>query len=459
MLQINGGRGLRDCLAVVTDVFFVAIAFGLCVALPVNGQCVNIFPVAIFTHYPAPSYTNEPVFFDASASYDVDGWVYSYTWNFGDGNVTEISGPEIVHFYLHQGEFNVSLSVMDNLGAVNSTSAGLFVRAHIFASFSYTPPVPHVHELVTFDASNSSTTDGSIVSYAWDFGEGNRSVENKPLAVHSYNEAGAFNVTLNVTSSGGEWDVAFEVVNVAALPKVAPKAAFTWLPTVPEAGEPVNFNASDSTPDGGAITSYAWDFGDNTTLVVTEPVVTHIYQGFGNYVVLLNVTNTDGFSDVANHSLVVVERPVADFVFTPKEPRVCNVVTFNASVSDPRGGQIVSYEWRFDDNSTPQFGVTVTHRFPRMGQYVVSLNVTTSAGLWDVKNVTVKILPHIADLNEDGKVDILDLAIFGRAYGSTPGGDRWNPRADLDGNGLVNIKDGAVIARSFNMCINPFDPP
>lgn len=443
----------------MAGVFFIVIAFNLCVALPVTGLCVNILPVAIFTYYPTPSYTREPVFFDASASYDLDGFVFSYTWDFGDGNVTEASVPEAVHFYLHQGEYNVSLSVMDNLGAINSTSTTVFVKAHVIAWFSYTPSVPHVHELVTFDASNSSTTEGSIVSYAWYFGDGNRSADNNPFAVHSYNEVDAFNVTLNVTNSGGEWDVSFEVVNVTALPQIPPTAAFTWLPTVPEAGEPVDFNASNSTPDGGAITSYAWNFGDNTTLVVTEPVVTHTYQGFGNYIVLLNVTNTDGLSDVANHSLVVVERPVADFVFTPKEPRVCNVVTFDASISDARGDEIVSYEWRFDDNSTPQFGVTVTHRFPRMGQYIVSLNVTTRAGRWDVKSVTVKILPHIADLNEDGKVDILDLAIFGRAYGSTPGGDRWSPRADLDGNGIVNIKDGAVIARSFNMCINPFDPP
>jgi hypothetical protein len=74
-----------------------------------------------------------------------------------------------------------------------------------------------------------------------------------------------------------------------------------------------------------------------------------------------------------------------------------------------------------------------------------------------LKNVTVKILPHIADLNEDGKVDILDLAIFARAYGSIPGGERWNPRADLDRNNVINILDGVVIARSYNMCIDPFD--
>jgi PKD repeat protein len=184
-----------------------------------------------------------------------------------------------------------------------------------------------------------------------------------PFISHSYVEAGAYTAVLNVTSSSGEWGVASEVVNVTALPKGPPKAAFTWLPPVPEAGKQVEFNASDSTPDGGTIASYSWSFGDNATQVVAEPVVTHIYQSFGTYIVSLELTDSDGLSDAVNHSLVVVERPVADFVFSPKEPRVCSVVTFDASVSDPRGGQIVSYEWMFEGNSTAQLGVTVTHRF------------------------------------------------------------------------------------------------
>jgi PKD repeat protein len=450
---------LRRCLAAAAGFFLVVVAFGLSIASPVNGECVNIPPVAVFTHSPPIPYVQEPVFFDASASYDSDGFVFSYAWDFGDGNATTILTAEIVHVYANLGEYNVTLVVLDNLGATNSTSQTLLVKSHVIASFSYTPPDPHVNEVIHFDASNSSAgEEGVILSYAWDFGDANVSAVGVPFVTHSYSEAGVYNVTLNVTSNDGEWDSESQLINVTPRSNAVPKAAFTWFPTVPEAGKPVDFNASDSTSDGGTITSYAWDFGDGVTQAVTDPIVTHVYQGFGNYAVLLNVTNSDGLSDVANHSLFVVATPIADFIFDPKAPRVCNVVTFNASISDPRGGQIVSYEWMFEGNSTPQFGVTVTHRFLRMGDYFVSLNVTTGDGLWNVKNVTVKILPHIADLNEDGKVDILDLAIFARAYGSIPGSDRWNPRADLDGNHVVNILDGVVIARSYNMCINPIDP-
>jgi hypothetical protein len=183
-----------------------------------------------------------------------------------------------------------------------------------------------------------------------------------------------------------------------------------------------------------------------------------VYENFGDYVVSLNVTNSDGLSDVVDHSITVIAKPVADFFFSPSQPRVCAVVIFDASISDPRGGSIVGYEWIFEDNQTVQFGVVVAHRFRKMGECVVSLNVTDSEGLWDVKNVTVLVRAHIADLNEDGVVNILDLFIFARAYGSVPGGERWDPRADLNGDGIVNILDGVAIGRSFNMCADPFDP-
>jgi parallel beta-helix repeat protein len=53
------------------------------------------------------------------------------------------------------------------------------------------------------------------------------------------------------------------------------------------------------------------------------------------------------------------------------------------------------------------------------------------------------------DVNSDGVVDIRDIAIFGKAFGSYPGHPRWNQTADLDGNGIINILDGVMIAKNF----------
>lgn len=454
-----GRRILEKPLAVAAGFLTIALFLGLCFALPVNGGDADIPPVAAFTYSPAAPYKYEPVIFDGSASFDPDGFICSYAWDFGDGNLTVVRYSMEIHSYTEEGEYSVTLTVTDNLGATNSITRTLRVRSHVLASFSYSPPEPHVHELVSFDATNSTGGDGMIASYAWDFGDGNNGITSTPFVQHFYAGPKTYNVTLNVTSSNGDSDVDFKVVNVTALPKVGPRAFFTWAPAVPLTGQPVEFNASESTPDGGTIVSYTWDFGDGTTQVVAEPTLTHVYQAFGTYTVLLNVTDSDGFSNATDRSIPVIEKPLADFFYVPKEPRVCGVVTFNASVSDPRGGHIVRFEWNFGNDSSVESGVVLTHRFRKIGEYVVSLNVTDSENLWDVKNVTVKVLPHIADLNEDGVVNILDITIFARAHGSFPGSPRWNPRADLNGDGKVNILDGVVIARSYNMCIdNPIDP-
>jgi len=74
-----------------------------------------------------------------------------------------------------------------------------------------------------------------------------------------------------------------------------------------------------------------------------------------------------------------------------------------------------------------------------------------------MKTIWLKILPHIADLNEDGTVNIIDVSIFAKAFGSRPGEERWNAKVDLTGDEKVNILDGVIIARSYNQCIDPFD--
>lgn len=431
----------------------------LCLRLPsirADGPCPNIPPVAAFTYSPNLPYSQELVTFNATESDDPNGFIFSYTWDFGDGNTSTFSVPLAEHPYEELGEYNVTLTVMDNLGATNSTMQTLCVRSHVLALFSYFPPNPYVRQIITYDASNSTTTTGTILNYEWDFGDGNVTIVETTQTSHYYTEAREFTVTLNVTDTNGEWDIETHAVNVTVPPIRPPEAAFSWLPTIPEAGQTVNFDASESAPNGGEIVSYSWDFGDGKTQTTDQTAITHTFEHYGNYSVSLTVTDTESLSDTVNHVITVIEKPIADFFFVPEEPRQCTVVTVNASISDARGGEIVSYEWIFGDNSTIEFGAVITHRF-KMGEHSISLNVTDSENLWSIKNITIKVLPHIADLNEDGVVNILDITIFAGAYGSFPGHSRYLLKADLDRNSIINILDGVVIARAYNMCIDPFD--
>jgi hypothetical protein len=58
-----------------------------------------------------------------------------------------------------------------------------------------------------------------------------------------------------------------------------------------------------------------------------------------------------------------------------------------------------------------------------------------------------------ADLNKDGLVNIIDVAIVARAFGSKPEDPNWNPIADLNGDTVINIIDVATVAREFGKTV------
>jgi len=74
----------------------------------------------------------------------------------------------------------------------------------------------------------------------------------------------------------------------------APVAEFTYSPLYPVPNEIITFDASGSTPNGGVISSYRWDFGDGNVTTVADPVVTHVYATFNSYRVLLTITDSEG---------------------------------------------------------------------------------------------------------------------------------------------------------------------
>ena len=84
-------------------------------------------PVSTFGFNPQNPLALQPVTFDASASYDPDGYIVSFTWDFGDG--TGASGPLAVHTYSREGSYQAHLSVMDNAGITNSTTKTIIVRS------------------------------------------------------------------------------------------------------------------------------------------------------------------------------------------------------------------------------------------------------------------------------------------------------------------------------------------
>jgi len=155
------------------------------------------YPVASFVFSPTSGTAPLTVTFDASGSYDPDGYIVDYRWNFGDGSTG--SGRTTSHTYTVPGTFTITLTVTDNEQKSGSTSRSITVirvNDPPIAEFSFSPTTGIFPLSVTFDASASWDPDGSVVYYGWDFGDG--STGSGRVVSHTYNRWGTFSVRLTV---------------------------------------------------------------------------------------------------------------------------------------------------------------------------------------------------------------------------------------------------------------------
>ena len=138
--------------------------------------------------------------------------------------------------------------------------SGCFQQVGPLAKFTATPKFAYPPLETTFDASASSSADEAIVSYHWDFGDGETGTG--VVVTHTYEEKGIYEVTLMVTDSAGKTGA--RVVVVEALNRF-PTATFTLSPYWIAAEQPARFDASASSDPDGEIVQYLWSFGDGAT--------------------------------------------------------------------------------------------------------------------------------------------------------------------------------------------------
>lgn len=213
----------------------------------------NIAPTAAITATPEQGAAPLDVSFDAKTSSDVDGTIASYAWDFGDGNTA--TGDTATYQYVTPGAYTVTLTVTDNLGAVNSTTTEIVVEAAVanvepVASMVVTPNAAAVNEVLNFDASGSSDSDGTIASYAWDFGDGNTG--DSVTAQHAYAAAGSYTVELVVTDNEGATHSTTSVVEVTP-EEVGDGGTSTLTPTDDSGG--------GGQPTAASVYFNAWDHG------------------------------------------------------------------------------------------------------------------------------------------------------------------------------------------------------
>ncbi len=165
-----------------------------------------------------------------------------------------------------------------------------------------TPPVANANgpysgvagSPVAFSSAGSSDSDGTIVSYAWNFGDGNSSTQPNPS--HTYASAGNYAVVLTVTDNDGAsaGDSTSATIQ-APTPNNQPPVANANGPYSGLVGQNIAFSSAGSNDPDGATLIYDWNFGDGNGSSQANPG--HAYAAAGNYDVTLTVIDADGASD------------------------------------------------------------------------------------------------------------------------------------------------------------------
>jgi len=322
------------------------------------------------------------------------------------------------------------------------------------AAFTWSPAIPESYKPITFNASLSKANSGKIVNYTWDFGDGNVTTTTDPIIVHIYDLFGNYSVTLTVLNSEGLASNQTHELTVIGCP---PTANFEWEPLYPLANQTVTFDASNSTPNGGIIVSYHWDYGDGSfpEHYLYTPTATHVYASYGEYVVTLTVTDNEGQNTTISKVIRIAAYPEANFTYSPKHPQEFEIIMFNASLSEPNGGYMVNFTWIFGDgNVTTTTDPIITHIYKTAGNYTVTLNVTDNEGLWDTVETIIQVTKAtypIADFTYTPTSPyVFETVVFNASTSSGGSGNIISYTWDF-GDGNITTINSSVVTYEYDI--------
>lgn len=196
----------------------------------------------------------------------------SHSWDFGDGNTSTDEAPK--YQYATDGKYTVLLTTTTAEGCEDVSSKDITIFG--MPTVSFTADDVCVDEEFT-PTNNSTANTGDLLTYGWDFGDGNTATAKTPK--HAYTSAGKFTITLAATTQKKCVDQQELEIEAYALPD----ASFT---TGNMGKGRYNF-----TPTDGGLSSYSWDFGDGNTS--TDQTPEHKYDSKGSYNVTLTTVNAN----------------------------------------------------------------------------------------------------------------------------------------------------------------------
>lgn len=368
--------------------------------------------------------------------------ITSYEWNFGDGSPVQTTNTNsITYNYPIYGNFNAIVKGITSFGCSATASYNVVVT-----KFLITGSVAPVNGCIPVNAllsTNSNLPPGDVTQiFLWDFGDGSPLSSGATANInHLYNTTAPITTaSVTITSAQGCTNQFFfnpfaygtPPFNTNAVTK-AGRDTFCGSENIQFIGKATNAN------------QYVWDFGDGSTGISTDTLVSHKYSSLGNKQVIITpvFNGCSGQKDTIN---IFIEGVIANYIFS----NTCsskNVYTFNNTSL----GNVSHYEWTFTDvpltiDSTV---FSPTHTFPATGSFVANLLLIDSiTGCRDsLSNNIYTALPLFSSSSNSVCRDSLISYHVTNTY---PPGSGYTYEFHVNGNTVPNGSDTNLVHYPVN---------
>ena len=309
-------------------------------------------------------------FQNLSYNFNSLAWCFDFDSILGicDTNLLAIKNPSWT--YTDPGTYTVALFVNANCGQDTS-----FMTINVLPSpdVNFVSPQSYCGNDTILFINSSNFSNGAIIGYLWQFGDGDSSFLINPT--HVYDSSWIYQVVLTAFGDNGCRGIDSSQIEILPTPEADFLGNSTCL------GDTVFFTNNSSIPNG-QIVGYQWDFGDGNTSNMFSPY--HIYSQPGTYAVRLTAISNSACTSVFTQYITVSPLPVASFDWTLISNDSCGVPRayqfFNTSTN------AIQFLWDFDFLNSGTLTSTLNdpqHTFTSPGNYVVGLYVENQFGCWD----------------------------------------------------------------------------
>ena len=375
------------------------------ISAPVNQQ-----PLAVLSGDSAGT-VGQLAAFSAAGSSDPDGTITNYIFDFGDGSQPVDNGnvADITYAYLAANTYTVTLTVRDDLGATGSAVHQIAVSAEPNEAphaVLICPGSGQIGQSLEFDGANSYDSDGTIVNYTFNFGDGSGDQNNGmlPNLLHAFGSESVFTAYLTVTDDDGaqaqaSCPVAIGAATVPEVRIIRPQGSLEVTQ-----GQAVNVLV-DANGQGGynvthvTLLADGLEQGQDDTAPFEFEYTIPAGAGTGSTIVLQARAYDDNdpagmgqsgpvMLDVRNYV------PVADFTATISDALQ---VTVDASacydVETPLANLEVRFDWESDGTFDTAWDVQKiqTHDYALDGDYTITMEVRDATGQTDSTDRTVSL--------------------------------------------------------------------